>query len=204
MSTPREDTPSGEAKRELRRLLADRDGARCFYCQEPFPEMSSEATLDHYVPYALWQGWQPANLVLACRSCNGAKADLLPWPLVWLLRAHFPQEWAEAEAAYVPPAPKPPRPTRMRSRRREFRFYLLERDGWHCRSCRRPIETVADAIPYRLVPRTIWPSNLPLLYAVTCPACSTPRGETLAWPLAWLVLANHNPVLTRDDLTEAA
>ncbi|MEO3811337.1 HNH endonuclease signature motif containing protein [Sphaerisporangium sp. B11E5] len=76
----------GEAGRELRRRLAQRDGARCFYCRLPFPDPTL-ATLDHYVPSCLWRCSEPYNLVLACAPCNNTKSDRLPWPLVWLLLA---------------------------------------------------------------------------------------------------------------------
>jgi 5-methylcytosine-specific restriction endonuclease McrA len=87
MSVPRDDTPTGYARRLLRESLAKRDGACCFYCRAPFRKLNHKATLDHYVPYRLWRGWAEDNLVLACRPCNEAKADALPWPLVWLLLA---------------------------------------------------------------------------------------------------------------------
>lgn len=71
----------------LKRRLAKRDGgARCFYCRTAFADLAA-ATFDHYVPYRLWRRNLPRNLVLACGPCNHAKADALPWPLVWLLLA---------------------------------------------------------------------------------------------------------------------
>ncbi|MGS2640264.1 HNH endonuclease [Streptosporangium sp. G12] len=70
----------------LRERLAVRDGARCFYCWKPY-EDPTLLTFDHYVPSAVWRCSEPWNLVLACPPCNEAKADKLPWPLVWLLLA---------------------------------------------------------------------------------------------------------------------
>lgn len=72
---------------KVRAALANRDGHKCFYCGQSFTE-KVRATLDHYIPYSLWRSWRQENLVLACQACNEAKADLLPWPLVWLLLAH--------------------------------------------------------------------------------------------------------------------
>jgi 5-methylcytosine-specific restriction endonuclease McrA len=72
---------------KVRAALAARDGHKCFYCGQSFTELR-KATLDHYIPYRLWRGWRQENLVLACETCNSAKGDALPWPLVWLLLAH--------------------------------------------------------------------------------------------------------------------
>ncbi|MGJ6961159.1 HNH endonuclease [Streptosporangium sp. G11] len=74
----------GEYGRELKRELAVRDGSRCFYCWAPV-ENPTTLTFDHYIPLRMWRTSKPQNLVLACRPCNEAKADKLPWPLVWLL-----------------------------------------------------------------------------------------------------------------------
>ncbi|MGW1399303.1 HNH endonuclease [Streptomyces sp. NPDC002405] len=66
--------------------IARRDGRRCFYCSRNFRRRPlRRKTLDHYVPHRLWPAWDIDNLVLACEACNLAKADALPWPLVWLL-----------------------------------------------------------------------------------------------------------------------
>ena len=73
---------------EFRRGLALRHGARCFYCYTPFPD-PAVATLDHYLPWCLSHRNDKYNLVLACESCNNAKADQLPWPLVWVLLAAY-------------------------------------------------------------------------------------------------------------------
>jgi 5-methylcytosine-specific restriction endonuclease McrA len=64
--------------RRLKARLAERDGACCFYCRQPFTQLRGEATLDHLVPFAKVPTWNPAALVLACRACNEAKADRLP------------------------------------------------------------------------------------------------------------------------------
>ncbi|MDT0268313.1 HNH endonuclease signature motif containing protein [Streptomyces sp. DSM 44915] len=77
---------SSDVARRHRLNIAWRDGARCFYCHTPFPDPKmTGATLDHYIPHSLWPSSQLANLVLACFTCNQAKADILPWPLAWLL-----------------------------------------------------------------------------------------------------------------------
>jgi 5-methylcytosine-specific restriction endonuclease McrA len=76
--------PGSDKRRAIRHRLARRHGLRCFYCRTPFATCT-EGTLDHYVPYTLWPTNHFANFVLACTNCNQAKADRLPWPLVWLL-----------------------------------------------------------------------------------------------------------------------
>jgi 5-methylcytosine-specific restriction endonuclease McrA len=88
----------GETKRLIRAYVAERDGAVCHYCRTPFGTGLAGATLDHYVPYRLWQMNKPRNLVLACGPCNNAKGDALPLTLVWLLLAHFRPEHFEQAA----------------------------------------------------------------------------------------------------------
>lgn len=69
--------PTAERRRQIRRSLAKRDGACCFYCGTPFADLA-EATLDHLIPQWQIPGWKLANLVLACYPCNQAKAGMLP------------------------------------------------------------------------------------------------------------------------------
>ncbi|MBV2357819.1 HNH endonuclease [Streptomyces sp. J2-1] len=76
---------------ETRLYLAERDGLRCFYCGTGF-ETSKEATIDHYVPRALWSCNLPANLVLSCEPCNMAKADRLTWSMAAALLAWTAEE----------------------------------------------------------------------------------------------------------------
>lgn len=61
----------------LKRALAMRDGKQCFYCRAAFADLAV-ATIDHLIPKSVLPGWRQFNLVLACRPCNQAKADLLP------------------------------------------------------------------------------------------------------------------------------
>lgn len=93
-----------EDRRAIRRSLAARDGARCFYCRSAFPALD-EATLDHYVPYSLWRTWWQRNLVLACSPCNTAKGNALPLLLALLLlrRVEHSALWRTA----CVPAPSP-------------------------------------------------------------------------------------------------
>jgi 5-methylcytosine-specific restriction endonuclease McrA len=69
--------PTAERRRQIRRSLAKRDGACCFYCGTAFADLA-EATLDHLIPQVQIPGWKLANLVLACYPCNQAKAGMLP------------------------------------------------------------------------------------------------------------------------------
>ncbi|MEU9183333.1 HNH endonuclease [Streptomyces sp. NPDC048484] len=94
MSTVRESL-TDQQKTYLHCALRRRDGSRCFYCGRNFkPGPRRRKTLDHYIPHRIWPGWQVDNLVLACEGCNTAKADVLPWPFVWLLlTAYRPDEW---------------------------------------------------------------------------------------------------------------
>ncbi|MFJ9376124.1 HNH endonuclease [Streptomyces sp. NPDC101455] len=78
---------------ETRLYLAERDGLHCFYCGTAF-ETARHATVDHYVPRALWSCNLPANLVLACQPCNEAKADRLTWSMVAVLLAWHREQLA--------------------------------------------------------------------------------------------------------------
>lgn len=89
----------GDTRRMIRDYLAERDGRRCFYCRDLFPEdLAGVATLDHYIPFSVWPMNKPRNLRLACVPCNQAKADRLPWPVVWVLLSVFRQENFETAA----------------------------------------------------------------------------------------------------------
>lgn len=79
--------------------LQELHGRRCFYCRRNFKKSRMRRkTLDHYIPHRIWPGWNVDNLVLACEGCNLAKADRLPWPLVWLLLATYQQSGWELAA----------------------------------------------------------------------------------------------------------
>lgn len=80
------------AWREMRLYLAERDGRHCFYCRTEFDRLR-DVTIDHYVPKSVWACNLPANLVLACRSCNQTKGDRLTWSMAAVLLA-----WAGREA----------------------------------------------------------------------------------------------------------
>ncbi|MGW4662894.1 HNH endonuclease [Streptosporangium sandarakinum] len=69
--------PNSAKRQRYRRQLAERDGARCFYCARRFRDLA-EATLDHLVPTYYGGTWARANLVLACAPCNEAKGHRMP------------------------------------------------------------------------------------------------------------------------------
>lgn len=70
--------PGARRRRHLRRRLAARDGAVCFYCRGAFGPELAGATIDHLVPRSAVDTWTLAALVLACRACNEAKGADLP------------------------------------------------------------------------------------------------------------------------------
>lgn len=85
--------------RETRLYLAERDGRRCFYCRTEFDKLKG-VTIDHYIPKSMWACNLPANLVLACKDCNHAKADQLTWSMAAVLLS-----WAAGtEAEPISPA----------------------------------------------------------------------------------------------------
>ncbi len=61
-------------RRELRGILVERDGARCWYCRTRFHDLD-DSTIDHLVPRSHGGSWSLTNIVLACGPCNEAKAD---------------------------------------------------------------------------------------------------------------------------------
>lgn len=63
------------AKQRLRVLA--RDGWQCAYCNKHIE--GSDATVDHVEPIALdpSRTYRDADLVAACRTCNGRKSDRL-------------------------------------------------------------------------------------------------------------------------------
>ncbi|MGA5487262.1 HNH endonuclease [Streptomyces pseudogriseolus] len=84
--------------RETRLYLAERDGRRCFYCRTEFDTLKG-VTIDHYVPKSVWPCNLPANLVLACETCNHTKSDRLTWSMAAVLLAWAGQQEQEETAA---------------------------------------------------------------------------------------------------------
>ncbi len=82
MSTNADRKPCSKRRRLLKQRLAERDGARCFYCATEFGPGLEGATVDHLIPRSLVHTWAQAALVLACHPCNEAKADALPQALL--------------------------------------------------------------------------------------------------------------------------
>lgn len=68
--------PTGRAAyADTRRWLIDRHGPVCAYCARKYPE--KEMTLDHVAPRRGQSAYDRRdNLVLACKPCNAAKADM--------------------------------------------------------------------------------------------------------------------------------
>lgn len=73
---------------------------RCSYCKRPTilndrtPEFWTEldATTDHVIPQALGGDNSRANVVLACRTCNQVKDDMLPAQWFTFMNVH-PRWW---------------------------------------------------------------------------------------------------------------
>jgi len=60
--------------RLYKKLLVERDGLRCHYCD--YLMTYSEAQVDHVIAKARGGSDAPSNLVLACARCNGLKSTL--------------------------------------------------------------------------------------------------------------------------------
>jgi len=69
-------SPTGRAAyAETRRWLLERHGPVCAYCDTRYPDR--EITLDHVAPRRGQSAYdRRENLVLACKRCNTAKADM--------------------------------------------------------------------------------------------------------------------------------
>jgi hypothetical protein len=93
--------------RETRLYLAERDGRRCFHCRTEFDTLKG-VSIDHYVPKSMWACNLPANLVLACQSCNVRKSDRLTWSMAALLLAWAREGGAAGEVNTVPAAVQAP------------------------------------------------------------------------------------------------
>lgn len=61
----------------LRARVLSRDGYRCVYCGELFPE--PQLTLDHVEPRMRGGDQSEGNLVAACRPCNALKGSAPAW-----------------------------------------------------------------------------------------------------------------------------
>jgi hypothetical protein len=73
------DSDSGQPKRKpipkrVRFEVLRRDNYTCRYCRST----SNELTIDHVTPVVLGGTDDPANLVAACRDCNGGKSSSTP------------------------------------------------------------------------------------------------------------------------------
>jgi hypothetical protein len=60
--------------RHYKKLLVERDGLRCHYCDAVMKY--ADAQIDHIVAKARGGTDAPSNLVLACAICNNAKSTL--------------------------------------------------------------------------------------------------------------------------------
>ncbi|MGH7966294.1 MAG: HNH endonuclease [Candidatus Binatia bacterium] len=59
--------------RAVRRLVRDRAGNRCEYCQHPASHACSPYACEHVLPSARGAGNTPAELAWACPACNSHK-----------------------------------------------------------------------------------------------------------------------------------
>lgn len=69
--------PAADREPTLRERVLRRDGMRCVYCAEVWPEPM--LTLDHVEPRMRGGDQSEGNLVAACRACNARKGSLPAW-----------------------------------------------------------------------------------------------------------------------------
>lgn len=65
---------SRQALAAARRVLAEAQGNRCFYCER---RVTGVGAVDHFIPWARYPRDLAENFVLACTACNWAKSDML-------------------------------------------------------------------------------------------------------------------------------
>lgn len=70
-------TAEPERELTLRDRVLRRDGMRCVYCAELFPEPM--LTLDHVEPRMRGGDGSEGNLVAACQTCNREKGSMPAW-----------------------------------------------------------------------------------------------------------------------------
>lgn len=74
---------------KTRQRILTRDGRRCAYCGKD-NLAGADATVDHILPIEHGGGDDDANLVAACRTCNGRKTDKVLTRMPW-----FNPRWLE-------------------------------------------------------------------------------------------------------------
>lgn len=82
--------PAADREPTLRERVLRRDGMRCVYCAEVWPEPM--LTLDHVEPRMRGGDQSEGNLVSACRACNTLKGSAPAWAFLAdrpVERAHF-------------------------------------------------------------------------------------------------------------------
>lgn len=184
--------------------LADRDGARCYYCRTSFPEGLAGVGIDHYIPYQAWPEHVFRNLVLCCAACQGAKQDRLPYTVAAiLLAAATPAELEEAaranEATNEARAERLALARELKKQRRAgkpsgddlraLKDQLAERHGGCCFYCRRGF---TDELPSTLdhyVPHRLWPGWAPENLVLACEPCNLAKSGVLPPVMARLLLS---------------
>ena len=71
------DARRGRDNLSARQRIFRRDGFRCVYCAQVFPE--EELTGDHVEPKMRGGDRSDGNLVTACQACNTRKGSLPAW-----------------------------------------------------------------------------------------------------------------------------
>jgi 5-methylcytosine-specific restriction endonuclease McrA len=56
--------------------IVEDQGRKCFYCST---DISVKPTIDHYIPFSRGGSNWPANIVAACKPCNSAKRERMPY-----------------------------------------------------------------------------------------------------------------------------
>jgi len=56
--------------------IVEGQGRKCFYCST---DISLKPTIDHYIPMSRGGSNWPVNIVAACKPCNSAKRERMPY-----------------------------------------------------------------------------------------------------------------------------
>ncbi|MER5649041.1 HNH endonuclease signature motif containing protein [Streptosporangium sp. NPDC002524] len=75
---------------------------------------------------------------------------------------------------------------------RQLRRRLAERDGSRCFFCWEPAEDPTSLTLDHYIPKCLWQASKLYNLVLACHGCNNAKGDTLPWPLVWLLLARFS------------
>lgn len=94
---------SARERRKLARMVFEREGGACFYCDEPvsmearvylstdfkLARLNGAATVDHIIPQSRGGGDTMGNIVCACLECNTERGDMPAVDFLYMKRNYM-------------------------------------------------------------------------------------------------------------------